>query len=140
MSPEVLLLAGLGAGLLLLLWYVVRKGRRRTGNHVFRASRLSAGNRVFPAQVLITETSVTHFRPQWIGKFEKSIHLSHVASIRIDTNILFSDLFIETTGGQNPIECHGHSKRDAIEMKQLIEQFQSAFYRRGSADGNRPAS
>jgi hypothetical protein len=88
----------------------------------------------------VTDSSITHFKPQWIGKHEESIHISHVASIRIDTNILYSDVFIESTGGQNPIECYGHSKREAIELKRLIEQFQSAFYRRSAPDNDRPVA
>jgi len=128
-SPWMLVAAGLLLVVLLLLWIVLSKGRKIAGDHVYRASRLSSGNRLFPSQVAITESSVTHYTPQWIGKLEKSIHISHVASIKIDTNILFSDVFIETTGGHNPIVCHGHSKGDAIEMKQLIEDIQSQFYR-----------
>jgi hypothetical protein len=128
-SPWVLVVAGLLLVVLLLLWIVVSKGRKMPGNHVFRASRLSAGNRIFPSQVAVTDSSVTHYTPQWIGKLEKSIHISHISSIKIDTNILFSDVFIETTGGHNPIACHGHSKSDAIEMKELIEDIQSKFYR-----------
>jgi hypothetical protein len=142
MGPDVLLLTGLGVGLLLLLflWYVARKGRRLPGLYVFRASRISRGNRIFPAQVVVSESSITHFHPQWIGKHEESIHISQVASVRIDTNILYSDIFIESTGGQNPIECYGHSKRDAVEMKRLVEQFQSSFYRRGPEDDGRPVA
>ena len=128
-SPWVLVVAGLLLVVLLFLWIVVSKGRKMPGNHVFRASRLSAGNRIFPSQVAVTDSSVTHYTPQWIGKLEKSIHISHISSIKIDTNILFSDVFIETTGGHNPIACHGHSKSDAIEMKELIEDIQSKFYR-----------
>ncbi len=128
-SPWMLVAAGLLLVVLLLLWVILSKGRKIAGDHVYRASRLSSGNRLFPSQVAITESSVTHYTPQWIGKLEKSIHISHVASIKIDTNILFSDVFIETTGGHNPIVCHGHSKGDAIEMKQLIEDIQSQFYR-----------
>lgn len=124
---------------LLVLWVVMAKGRKIPGEHVYRASRLSAGNRLFPSQVAITDSSVTHYTPQWIGKLEKSIHISHVSSIKIDTNILFSDVFIETTGGHNPIVCHGHSKSDAVEMKELIEQIQSQFYRTGSTAPTSPA-
>ena len=112
------------------LW-VWAKGRPRRGEHIFRARRLSRGNRLFPAQVIITPTSITLYRPQWIGKLEQSIHPAHVASIRIDTNILFSDVFIETSGGENPVICHGHSRRDAVRMKELIEQLQTQHYRRG---------
>ena len=118
----------LAVALALLLWFVIWRGRKLPGPHVFRASRLSKGNHIFPTQVVITNSSVTQFTPQWIGKLEESIHMSHVASIKIDTNILFSDVFIETTGGQNPVVCHGHSKGDAVEMKRLIEELQSAFY------------
>ena len=130
--PDLLywILAGVITLALLLVAIVLRRGRRRPGPHVFRASRISRGNRIFPAQVIITPTSITHFQPQLIGKLEKSIHMAHVASIKIDTNIVFSDVYIETTGGQNPIVCHGHSKGDAIRMKQTIEQYQSEYYKK----------
>ena len=129
MTTGVLILVGLAIIVALIVFRVLRKGRRLPGDHVFRASRLSRGNRIFPTQVVITPTSVTHYTPQFIGKLEESIHMSHVASIKIDTNIMFSDVKIETTGGHNPVLCHGHSKADAIEMKKLIEQFQTAYYR-----------
>ena len=113
---------------LLVAWIVV-KGRRRPGEHVFLASRLSRGNRLLPAQVVISPTSITLYKPQWIGKLEESIHMAHVASIRIDTHLIFSDIFIESSGGQDPIACHGHRKGDAVRMKDLIERFQSEYYK-----------
>jgi hypothetical protein len=109
--------------------YVILKGRPFGAGDVFRASRLSKGNRLFPTQVMITPTSVVHHTPQWVGKLEQTIHLAHVASVRIDTNLLFSDVIIETSGGTNPVACHGHRKKDAVRMKALIEQHQSAYYR-----------
>ena len=124
------ILAALSALALMVVLYVLRKGRRLTGAHVFRASRLSRGNRLFPAQVVITPTSLSHFHPQWIGKLEESLHIAHVASIKIDTNMVFSDVLIETTGGQNPINLYGHTKRDAVEMKAVIEKFQTEYYKR----------
>lgn len=108
---------------------VWRKGRPFAGGNVFRASRLSRGNRLFPTQVLISPTSVVHYTPQWFGRVEHSMHMAHVASVRIDTNLLFSDVFVETTGGASPIRCHGHKKGDAIRMKELIEQYQTEYYR-----------
>jgi hypothetical protein len=44
------------------------------------------------------------------------------------------DVKIETTGGHNPVLCHGHSKSDAIEMKKLIEQYQTEHYRTGKTN------
>jgi hypothetical protein len=112
----------------LFLLVVVRKGRSLPGQHVFKASRLSRGNRLLPAQVSITPDSITLYQPQWIGKIENSIHIAHVSSIKIDTNLVFSDVLIETTGGHHPIVCHGHTKGDAVRMKQLIEKYQSERY------------
>ena len=105
-----------------------RKGRPFAQGDVFHASRLSAGNRLFPTQVLITPQSVVHFTPQWIGRLEHSIHMAHVASVSIDTNLMFSDVYIETTGGTTPIHCKGHHKSDALAMKALIERYQTSYY------------
>jgi len=128
------ILAALAALVLIVVLYVLRKGRRLPGEHVFRASRLSRGNRLFPAQVVITPTSLSHFHPQWIGKLEESIHMAHVSSIKIDTHIMFSDVVIESTGGHNPIVCHGHTKGDAVEMKKTIERYQSEYYKKPSSE------
>lgn len=130
-SAEVLIVAGLVLLVLVTLpaAYVLRKGRPFAQGEVFRASRLSRGNRLFPTQVLVTPTSVVHHTPQWIGKLEQTIHLAHVASVRIDTNLLFSNVSIESSGGVNPVTCYGHRKGDAVRMKALIEQHQSAYYR-----------
>jgi len=107
-------------------WY---KGRLMTGPHVFRASRLSRGNLLFPTQVAVTPTSIVHFTPQLFGGREQSIHLAHVASVLIDRNLFFADVMIESSGGASPVQCHGHRKADAVAMKRLIEQFQSEYYR-----------
>jgi hypothetical protein len=129
-SDPLVLAATVAAMLVLALLLVVwRKGRPFAEGHVFRASRLSSGNHLFPTQVQITPSSVVHFTPQWFGRVEHSIHIAHVSSVRIDTNLLFSDVFIETSGGASPVACHGHGKRDAIAMKRLIEQYQSSYYR-----------
>ena len=113
----------------LVVVYVLRKGRPFAEGDVFRASRLSSGNRIFPTQVAITPTSVVQFTPQWIGKLEETIHMAHVSSVKIDTGVLFSDVLIETSGGSHPIRCHGHRKGDAVQMKALIERFQTDYYR-----------
>jgi hypothetical protein len=143
-NPLVLWLGGgtLAVLALLAVWVAMR-GRPIAGEHVFRASRWSRGNHLFPTQVAITPTSVTHYTPQWIGRREHSIHMAHVASVEIDTNLFFSNVVIETSGGSDPVRCHGHRKRDAIEMKHLIDKFQSDYY--GAANrqppaGNRPSN
>lgn len=105
------------------------KGRKIAGDHVFRASRFSRGNLWFPTQVSVTPTSVVHYTPELVGGREHSMHISHIASVMIDRNLFFSDVLIESSGGTSPVRCHGHRKADAIEMKRLIEHFQSDYYR-----------
>ena len=131
MTSQVLLVIGLVvlAAAAVVLYWVLRKGRPFAKGHVFQASRLTRGNRLFPTQVLIAPTSVVHYTPQWVGKLEHTIHIAHVASVRIDTNLIFSNVFIETSGGVSPVSCHGHSKKDAVRMKALIEDYQSAYYK-----------
>ncbi len=126
--------AAIVVALALLFWW---KGQPFASGDLFRASRFSRGNRFFPTQVLVTPTSVVHYTPELFGRKEHSIHIVHVASVSIDTNLFFSDVLIESSGGASPVVCHGHRKADAIRMKQLIEQHQTALYR---APGNvRPA-
>src|SRR5437773_4335490 len=106
-------------------WIVWRKGRPFAPGDVFRASRLSAGNHLFPTQVLITPSSVVQFTPRWVGRQEETIHMAHVSSVKIDTGLILSDVLIETSGGSDPIRCHGPRKRDATPMKALIERYQT---------------
>jgi hypothetical protein len=119
------------AAVVAFFWY---KGRKIPGEHVFRASRFSRGNLLFPTQVAVTPTSVIHYTPELFGAQEQSIHIAHVASVLIDRNLFFSDVMIESSGGASPVRCHGHRKSEAVQMKRLIEQYQSEYYRgRGDA-------
>ena len=138
--PAAGVLAAVLVALALFFWW---KGQPFAQGEVFRASRLSRGNRYFPTQVLVTPTAVVHYTPEVFGRKEHSIHIVHVASVSIDTNLFFSDVIIETSGGTAPVTCHGHRKADALRMKQLIEEYQTTIYRKqahgrgagGRADG-----
>lgn len=112
----------------LIVW-IWRKGRPFAEGDVFRASRWSRGNHLLPTQVQVTPTSVVQYTPRWIGKEEATIHMAHVSSVRVETGLLLSNVFIETSGGSDPIVCHGHTKGDAIRMKALIERYQTDYYR-----------
>ena len=130
-DANTLLVWMIGGGIVVaavLVGLVWARGRPLPGEHVFRASRWSRGNHLFPTQVAIAPQSVVHYTPEWFGKREQSIHMAHVASVEINTNLFFSNVVIETSGGSEPVRCHGHRKRDAVEMKRLINQFQTDYY------------
>lgn len=55
------------------------------------------------------------------------VQLSKVASVNIQTGIMWSDIRIDSTGGSNPIVSHGHSKEDARTIRDLIERLQQTM-------------
>jgi hypothetical protein len=128
-SPWTITAVAIVLVVVLLLVVIWLKGRPFAAGRVFRASRLSSGNHLFPTQVQITPTAIVQHTPRWFGRSEHSIHVAHIASVRVDTGFLLSDVYIETSGGASPVKCHGHKKRDALEMQRLVEQYQSTYYR-----------
>jgi hypothetical protein len=93
----------------------------------FRASRLTSGNLLFPTEISVSPIRILRRKRSWVSADEESINIRHVASVRIKTGILFSDIWIESSGGANQIGSHGHSKADAQEIKRLIEEYQLAL-------------
>ncbi len=91
----------------------------------FRASRWTRGNHLFTTLIEVTESAVVRRKRSWFTVNEISIHLSKVASVRIDTGLIWSDILIESTGGSDPLASHGHRKVDARRIKELIEAAQS---------------
>ena len=92
----------------------------------FTASRLTRGNLFFPTRIEVGPEHVLRIKPRLFGQTEESIAIHKVASVQITTGVFWSDIRIDSSGGSNPILSHGHSKADAIRIRQLIEQFQKA--------------
>ncbi len=102
----------------------------------FKASRFTKGNFLFPTVIEITDTAVVRRLRRWFTVNEMSIHLQRVASVRIETGMMWSDILIESTGGSDPIASHGHYKADAKRIKELIEAAQSSQPASGSEGGS----
>ena len=114
-------------GLLLLTWVVVAMRNRSFTREVpvFRASRWTQGNRLYPTQVAVFPTRVVRYTPRLFGHFEETIAMDQVASVSVDSGLMLGEVIIETTGGSQPIRCHGHWKKDAEEIRQRISDAQS---------------
>lgn len=89
---------------------------------VFTASRWTSGNHIFPTQIAVYPTKVIRYTPKWIGHEEQTISIDQIASVRISAGLLFADVIIETTGGSQPIVCHGHWKGDARGIQEKISE------------------
>jgi hypothetical protein len=114
-------------GLGFLSW-AVNHGRNRPFTKdvpVFRASRWTKGNRVWPTQVAVLPNGVVRYTPRLFGHFEETIGIDQVASVSVDSGLIFGDVIIETTGGSQPIRCHGHYRRDAEEIRRQITEAQA---------------
>lgn len=92
--------------------------------HVFAASRLTSGNRIFPTRIEITPTRVSRVKPRLAGRDEESIPMAKVASVSIKAGLLFAAIRIDSSGGTVPITSEGHTRGDAYRIRDLIQGFQ----------------
>lgn len=96
-----------------------------TQSYTFSASRWTRGNHIFPTRIVVTPLHVSRVKSRMFGATEESIAISQVASVEIKTGMIWSEIRIDSTGGAEPITSHGHSKRDAIRIHELIESYQA---------------
>jgi hypothetical protein len=94
---------------------------------VFKASRWTRGNFLFPTILEVSDKAVTRRKRSWFNQDEMSITISKVASVHIKTGVIWSDILIESSGGTDPMSSHGHSKRDAQRIKELVEDAQASM-------------
>src|SRR6266851_3820757 len=96
---------------------------------VFKASRWTRGNLLFPTYIEVSDKSVSRRKRSWFRLDEMSMSISKVASVHIKTGMIWSEILIESSGGSDPIASHGHSKADARRIKELIENGQAEMAR-----------
>ena len=97
----------------------------------FQASRLTRGNRLFPTVIEVGDKAVTRRKRSWFSRDEISVSITKVASVHIKTGMFWSEVLIESSGGSDPLASHGHFRRDARRIKELIEQHQEVLARSG---------
>src|ERR1700739_338384 len=101
-----------------------------TTTRVFQASRWTRGNFLFPTRIEVGPERVLRIKPRFFGTTEESIPITKVASVLISTGMLWSDIRIDSTGGSNPILSHGHTKADAVAIRNMIEHYQQGLAQR----------
>jgi hypothetical protein len=99
-------------------------------SEIFRASRWTKGNLLFPTIIEVSDKAVTRHKQSWFSQDEMSITISKVASVHIKVGMLWSDIRIESSGGSDSMASHGHTKADAQRIKELVENAQTALAQR----------
>lgn len=91
----------------------------------YQSSRFSSGNLLFPATVS-AETDGIHYRKgRLLGSSEEVIGYRQIASVKVDSGILWATLRIETSGGSQPVVIHGLGKDDAKAIRDSVRRMQA---------------
>jgi len=99
---------------------------------VYSASRWTKGNRLFATQIAVFPGRVVRYTPKLFGHLEETIGIDQIASVKIQAGVMFADVLIETTGGSQPVVCHGHWKKDAEAIRERISEAQEKRRKPGS--------
>ncbi|AMR30874.1 hypothetical protein A0256_05275 [Mucilaginibacter sp. PAMC 26640] len=84
------------------------------------ASRLSEGNKVFPAEITTEENGITIRLPGLFSSDTTTIAYGSISAVEIDTPLIgYSTIRFYHSG--NKVEAHGFSKSDVKEIKDFIE-------------------
>ena len=94
-------------------------------DETFSASRWTKGNFWFPTRIVVGPLRVSRVKSRLFGSTEESIAIPQVASVKISTGVFWSDIVIDSTGGSDPLTSHGHRKRDALRIRDLVESYQA---------------
>jgi PH (Pleckstrin Homology) domain-containing protein len=87
----------------------------------FTASRLSEGNKVFPAEIHLEENSIEIKVPGLFSGDSKYLNYEDITSIEVDSPMIgFATLRLFTTGTK--VEVHGFSKSDIKEIRKIIDE------------------
>lgn len=91
----------------------------------YQSNRLTSGNSLFPDQVIVADDGIHFIKRRMLGSDEEIISYGKIASVKLNSGVMFADLTIETTGGSQPIFINGLSKGDAQEIKDAIRFYQT---------------
>jgi hypothetical protein len=86
----------------------------------YTASRLSEGNKLFPAEIITEDNGITIKIPGLFSGESTTIAYDSISAVEIDTPLIgYSTIRFYHSG--NKIEAHGFSKSDVKDIKEYIE-------------------
>lgn len=87
---------------------------------IFKARRLSEGNRIFPCKIILEDLGMKVRFPNFFSGKETFISYTDISSISIDTPFIGYSTIEFNTKGQK-IEVHGFTKSDARKIQEIIQ-------------------
>lgn len=91
----------------------------------YQSSRLTSGNALFPDEVIVADDGIHFIKRRMFGSNEEIISYGKIASVKVNSRVIFADITVETAGGSQPIFINGLLKNDAQEIKEAIRRYQT---------------
>jgi len=86
----------------------------------FTASRLSEGNKLFPAEIHIEDVGLTVKIPGFLGGKSTSLSYSDISAVSVDTPLMgYSTIHFNAHGAK--ISAHGFTKAEVNQIKDAID-------------------
>lgn len=87
---------------------------------LFKSSRISEGNKLFPISLQIDEIGVTFNRPSILGDNVTTIPFTKIASVQVNFPLVGYSTVTIFTVGEEQVTAHGFLKSDAQKIKSII--------------------
>jgi len=96
----------------------------RVADKTYWSSRWSKGNLFFRDSVTLSSDGISFRKGKMFGSQEERINYRTIASMRVTNRLFLADIFIETSGGSQPIFINGLWKSDARQIQDAVRVFQ----------------
>jgi Short C-terminal domain len=96
----------------------------RVADKTYWSSRWSSGNLFFRDSVTLSGDGISFRKGRMFGSQEERINYRAIASMRVTNGIFLANIFIETSGGSQPIFINGLWKSDARQIQEAVRVFQ----------------
>ncbi len=88
---------------------------------VYTANRFLGGSWFFPAQLHFLGDKVCLVKRSWFRTWERTIPLSKIASVTVQTGVALSTVTVESSGGSEDIVASGFNNGDIERFRIEVE-------------------
>ncbi len=103
---------------------------------IFKTSRLSDGNKLFPVEIEFKETSLEVKSPGLFNSVEKNYDYEHLGELEVNDPML-GYCSISFMYKEEKISVHGFSDEHIEEIQKVFDQKKSKFYTQRGPNLNR---
>jgi hypothetical protein len=88
---------------------------------IYEPSRWTKGNLLFPSKLRVHREEVTLVSEGFFHRDERSIPISKIASVSIYKGLFFTDVLLESSGGQEDIFVNGFRNIVAQDLRNRVQ-------------------